>query len=228
MPLQFTENRQRSSGLSLRSSDRTVGLKVSTNPRTVLASNGIVEATEAESEAGAIQHRYISPLRLAQVLADRRFITPTVKYMVDDYGAVADGTTDNTTAFNNAIADANASSGKMVFVVPVGTCLVTTLNAITKDDIFFIGEGTVGACEIKSTTAAGTGVFKWSTTSTAVDGGGMFDVTLVGSGAATQVFLGMPFAARMEFEVNLFNIGSLASLGDATSNTNTQGVTFGS
>jgi hypothetical protein len=56
--LQFTENRQ-----------RNIGLSVSTNPRTVLRSNGIVEATEAEALAGVIQHRYISPLRLADVIA---------------------------------------------------------------------------------------------------------------------------------------------------------------
>lgn len=58
MPLTFTENRQ-----------RNIGLSVSTNPRTVLRSNGIVEATAAETAAGIIQHRYISPLRLATALA---------------------------------------------------------------------------------------------------------------------------------------------------------------
>lgn len=57
--LQFTENRQ-----------RNIGLSVTSNPRTVLRSNGIVEATQAEAIAGTIQHRYISPLRLAQVIAN--------------------------------------------------------------------------------------------------------------------------------------------------------------
>ena len=58
MALQFTENRQ-----------RNIGLSVTANPRTVLNSVGLLEATQAEAIAEAIQNRYISPLRLGQVLA---------------------------------------------------------------------------------------------------------------------------------------------------------------
>lgn len=59
MALQFTENRQ-----------RNIGLSVTSNPRTVLRSTGLAEATQAEAIAGTIQHRYMSPLRVAQVVAN--------------------------------------------------------------------------------------------------------------------------------------------------------------
>ncbi len=61
--LTFTENRRRSTGLT-----------VSTNPRTVLRSTGLAEATQAEAIAGTIQHRYISPLRLQQKLDNDGFL----------------------------------------------------------------------------------------------------------------------------------------------------------
>ena len=59
MALQFSENRQ-----------RNIGLAVSSNPRTVLSSVGLQEATQAEALAGSIQNRYISPLRLQQKFDD--------------------------------------------------------------------------------------------------------------------------------------------------------------
>src|SRR5688572_4987897 len=55
--LTFTENRQRT------------GLTATTAPRTVLRSSGLVEATQAEAIAESVQNRYISPLRLGQVLS---------------------------------------------------------------------------------------------------------------------------------------------------------------
>jgi hypothetical protein len=55
--LQFTENRQ-----------RNIGLSASSNPRTVLNSVGLLEASQTEAVAGTVQNRYISPLRLDQVL----------------------------------------------------------------------------------------------------------------------------------------------------------------
>jgi hypothetical protein len=58
MALQFSENRQ-----------RNIGLSVTSNPRTVLNSVGLLEASQAEAIAGAVQNRYMSPLRTSQVLA---------------------------------------------------------------------------------------------------------------------------------------------------------------
>jgi hypothetical protein len=53
----FTENNRRNTGLA-----------VTTNPRTVLSSVGLGEATQAEAEAGAITGKFMSPLRVAQAL----------------------------------------------------------------------------------------------------------------------------------------------------------------
>src|SRR5690349_7200142 len=58
MALQFSENR-----------NRNIGLAISSNPRTVLSSVGLQEATQAEAEAGTILGRYMSPLRVTQEYA---------------------------------------------------------------------------------------------------------------------------------------------------------------
>lgn len=66
--LLFTENNRRNTGLA-----------VTTNPRTVLASVGLPEASQAEAEAGAILGKYMSPLRVAQAFA---VLSAT---LIDDY-----------------------------------------------------------------------------------------------------------------------------------------------
>src|SRR4051812_38223612 len=59
------------------------------------------------------------------------------------FGVVAAGTTDDTAAFNSAIAYANANGGNISFIVPRGTTrLVSTSTVITAANVFFVGSGT--------------------------------------------------------------------------------------
>ena len=60
MPLRFTENPRRGASLN-----------VTRNPRVVLRATGLVEASLTDALAGASQNRYISPLRLAQVIQEK-------------------------------------------------------------------------------------------------------------------------------------------------------------
>ncbi len=59
MPLKFSPNSQ----------NLTAALRFSTNPAARMAGVGLIEATEAEAEAGAILGRYMSPLRTNQAIA---------------------------------------------------------------------------------------------------------------------------------------------------------------
>jgi hypothetical protein len=60
-------------------------------------------------------------------------------YSVADYGAVADGTTDDSTAFQNAIDDADTSGGGIV-VIPTGTYKLNSALRV-KDNITLQGDG---------------------------------------------------------------------------------------
>lgn len=67
MGLKFTENKNRSSGLS-----------VTTNPRTAFSAHGLGEATQAQAEGGTITGKYTSPLRVFQAIAAYLLTSPTI------------------------------------------------------------------------------------------------------------------------------------------------------
>lgn len=66
-------------------------------------------------------------------------ITPWYN-VVADYGADSTGTNDCTTAFNNAISDAN-SSGYSIYIPPGTYKLNSALSAITKSGVIIRGDG---------------------------------------------------------------------------------------
>ncbi len=156
----------------------------------------------------------------------------TTKHLKFDYGLACDGTTDDTTAFNVAIAAANAASGGWVFVVPVrasnsvpSILLSGAPTAIVVNNVWFIGEGTAQDCIIKTTNDQG---LKWSTTATSVDGGGLLNVGLDSDGTSTRVSLVLPRAQRMRFDTNYVGSGvaTLAQLGSSASSTTSAEATF--
>lgn len=64
-----------------------------------------------------------------------------VKSLKADFGAVGDGTTDDTAAFNKAVATANAAGGSYGIFIPPGTYKVTgAVTTITADHVCFIGQ----------------------------------------------------------------------------------------
>lgn len=65
-------------------------------------------------------------------------ITPWINVKTD-YGATGNGSTDDTTAINNAIAAANSSGATLYF--PAGTYKVTTLSTITANGVIVKGDG---------------------------------------------------------------------------------------
>lgn len=78
---------------------------------------------------------------LRQIMADIATAAGTASgvYNVKDYGAVGDGTTNDTAAIQAAI-DAAAAGGTIMF--PAGTYSVTTLVAQGVDRLNFVGQGT--------------------------------------------------------------------------------------
>lgn len=102
------------------------------------------------------------------------------------YGYVADGTTDNTTALNNAIAYAN-SVGNVTLLVPEGVGLAGNTNAITANNVWFKAMGAPGATTIKGTSSAG--LFTFGSASIFGQGCGIEGVRFQGNSNTSQVLI---------------------------------------
>ena len=76
---------------------------------------------------------------------------------ITDFGAIGDGVTDNTTAFDNAITYA-ASLGGGVIYVPDSTYKIDTQVDITDDNIFIVGSETGKSTILRGITSSG-GIF---------------------------------------------------------------------
>jgi len=139
---------------------------------------------------------------------------------VKDFGAVGDGVTDDTAAFNLVIAYANSRGGVdaanitgTTIVIPDGRYkITTTLSTITKSGCEFVGESRNGAvllCPSDTTTFIfGDGV------NTCV-GGGVSRVKIEYTSAPlAAVFARVDYGFRLRFDdLLLVNIGTLLYLG---------------
>src|SRR5207237_7031836 len=74
---------------------------------------------------------------------------------------------------------------------------------------------------------AGVAHFQWSDTTHNIDGGGMINVGLIGTGNVNQLSIYAPWAARLDFiNMKISNIGTLGIFG-VTNTKSTQGIFFG-
>src|SRR5208283_3375765 len=81
--------------------------------------------------------------RVTNILA--RIIPPTFPaqdFVITNYGAVGNGTTDCTLAFSNAIAACNAAGGGRV-VVPAGTFLTGAIHLLSSVNLYVAPGGTI-------------------------------------------------------------------------------------
>lgn len=122
-----------------------------------------------------------APTAGAQILARYGEALPSLyepSASVTTFGAVGDGTTDDTAAFNAAIAAA-ATAGTEFIIVPAGTFRVGSLN-LTDKKITLLGAG-IKATTLKYNGSAGADMLTFGTTSTAatkVTGCGVRDMTI--------------------------------------------------
>lgn len=79
-------------------------------------------------------------------------------YSVVAFGALCDGSTDDSTAINNAVSAANSAGGGDV-TFPAGTCITTGVTIYS--NVNYIGQGT-GATTIKLKASSNTNVFQGS------------------------------------------------------------------
>lgn len=139
----------------------------------------------------------------------------------DRFGAVGDGVTDDTAAFNAAIAYANSRgsidflnvTGTTIFI-PTGRYKIGALDPITRSGCEFVGSSRNGTVLLL---ASNTQTFRFGNGVDIVVGGGVSNVKLeyLGSppGASSIVFM-CDLAYRLKFsELLVANIGVLAQLG---------------
>jgi hypothetical protein len=110
-------------------------------------------------------------------------------YNIRDFGAVGNGSTDDSAAINNAIIAANAGGGGIVYVPP-GTFVVTGATITPLSNVTIMGEGV--ASVIQNTTGANSGHIFQNQSASFSDF--TFDnITLVGnqtnSGTTTAIYL---------------------------------------
>lgn len=129
---------------------------------------------------------------------------------VKDFGAVGDGTTNDTTAFNNAIAAA-ATAGTEVVIVPAGTFQIGSLD-LTDKKITLMGAG-IKATTLRYTGSAGADMLTFGTTYNAaskVTGCGVRDLTIDCNATARY---GLRFTSVFNAVVNSVEILSPATWG---------------
>lgn len=143
---------------------------------------------------------------------------------LQDFGCVCNGVTNDIPAFNKAIAYAN-SVGNIAIIVPTGTTLLNSSpTAITANNVFLVGEGSPQDCIIKCTVAG----LQWSTTSVAIDGGGMINIGLDGDGGINDAAIILPQAARIRFDnIHLRSgVAQLAQIGSVSAGTTSNQISF--
>lgn len=143
---------------------------------------------------------------------------------VKDFGAVGDGVSDDTSAFNLAIAYANSRGGVdaanitgTTIFIPDGRYKITaTLSTITKSGCEFVGESRNGAvllCPSNTTT------FVFGDGANVVVGGGVSRVKIEYTSAPiAAIFAKVDYGFRLRFDdLLLVNIGTLLYLGETIS-----------
>lgn len=146
---------------------------------------------------------------------------------VKDFGAVGDGVTDDTAAFNLAISYANAKGGNdrggitgSTIFIPEGRYVISAaLNPITVSSVCFVGASRASAVILSLST---TSIFTFgdASLSRTVVGGGVSDVKIEypagPSGGAIAFVVDYGFSLTFE-NLMLENIGTLLSLGQSAS-----------
>jgi hypothetical protein len=147
----------------------------------------------------------------AQRTAVKSLITPV--FNVVGYGALLDGTTDDTTAVQSASDAAAVAGGGMIFF-PEGTCLLTGSGVTATDSIIFRG---VGRGSVIKYTGTGQAITMGSETSALKYGLGVFDVNvLLTASNAGGIHLKGTAAAHLQ---NIYIEGPVPAVG-------TKGVTI--
>jgi hypothetical protein len=106
----------------------------------------------------------------------------TADYLVTDYGAVCDATTDDTAAIQAAIDAAEAANGGTI-VLPTGACAATTLE-VSGNFIGFRGQGRSMSTLLGTGSAA---LIEVDTTAADVNAFEIRDMTVVGNSGASTV-----------------------------------------
>jgi hypothetical protein len=126
---------------------------------------------------------------------------------VSDYGAVGDGTTDDTTAIANAIAAATLHGGTVFFPTPAVNYLISSELTLTTG-VSILGTGSE-ACEIYQSSSTTNGIFANDAASISIQG-----IYLNGPGAGSGVGIAMGWTAAgnvpfLDFrDIKVYNFGS--------------------
>jgi hypothetical protein len=128
------------------------------------------------------------------------------------FGCKIDGVTDDTTAFNSAVAYANANAYTKL-LGDAGTCCITALNAFTGTGCEIVSINGTNAFNILH---SGNNAISWGIAGTNCPAyGGMTDVGINNSGVGNNISINMPWAQFLTFR-GLFlgtGVGVLASMG---------------
>ncbi len=146
---------------------------------------------------------------------------------IKDFGAEGDGVTDDTEAFNAAIAFANAKGGSdranilgTAITIPSGRYKITEpLDPITVSAVEFVGESKASAVLLLSSTGH---TFTWGDSSLvfAVVGGGVSNVKLeyIAAPTGTACVFNIDYAFNITFDnIITHRIGRLVQLGTSSS-----------
>jgi hypothetical protein len=129
------------------------------------------------------------------------------------YGVVADGVTDDTAAWNAIIAVANADPiGQIAIVCPKGNSVVTALDPILNDCIWFVGEEGPGTFWFKH---SGDPCLTWGSATDQTLGGGVHGIGFWSPSApAGRRSIYVRNGARMNFtDIQAFEVSILLQVG---------------
>lgn len=180
-----------------------------TDPRAMATTTALAASTGAalvgsiQSGAGAV----------ARTVQDKMRDLVSVK----DFGALGDGTTDDTAAFNLAIAYANAKGGidrtgitGTTITIPAGRYPVGYLNPVTVSNVHFVGSGKMGGTVLLHSYNGPTFRFEGTSAANTIVGGGLTDVRheYLGTPGAAAAIVQCANANTLDFSRwHLFNIG---------------------
>ncbi|MFM0566974.1 glycosyl hydrolase family 28-related protein [Paraburkholderia caledonica] len=201
-----------------------VNVKIGTTIAVGIPAAGTV--TDATVSAGAgIDSSKLSFLQTGSG-AKRRSIQSRLadSISVKDFGAKGDGTTDDTDAFNLAIAAANAAGGGSVYV-PVGTYMIKPTGISMLSNVLLYGADAF-ACVLKANAATTSGMISaqsgangWGIRGLTIDGGDFVtSIPLIPTNGANDFFIedcviqkfnvfgiGLNGGSRWRIENNKFN-----------------------
>jgi hypothetical protein len=148
---------------------------------------------------------------------------------VKDFGAVGDGSTDDTAAFNLAIAYANAKGGidranivGTTILIPQGRYPVGQLDPITVSDVHFSGLGQMGGTVLLHSYNGATFRFEGTSAANTIVGGGLTNVRheYLSAPGASACLVQVANANAIDFSNwHFFNIACALRLGTSSSAT---------